>query len=238
MNKTLSLVSAAALAAFAAFPAEGGIVYDNTNGFANDYSLSAWVISETTGDAIADQFVPGASDTIQSVNLWLWECTGLPTCGTTEDLTSLDWSIVANNGGADYPFAGSVVASGTDTTPGVFVQRNSLGAAIFEESFNISGVAVTGGATYWLVIDNAVTVSGNQIAWDQSDGPTTAYQFYAGSSTNLTAGCGTADNPGTTCTESFQLLDTSASVPEPGTVLLFAAGLIGFDLVPPRTSRI
>jgi hypothetical protein len=245
MKRTLSLASVVALAGLATFPAAGSIVYDNTNGFANDFSANGWNITGTGGAgvdsftdyAVADQFVLGASYSIEAINLWLWET---PTIPTVDDLTSLDWAIVANNGSASYPFDGSVIASGIDTTPGSYAGTNTEGYSIFDESFNIGSVALTGGATYWLIIDNAVSASGNPIYWDQSDGPSTpAFSLGAaapGSSYNITTGtdygaCGGSSS----CSESFQLLD--GSVPEPGTVSLFAVGLFGLGLARWRKTR-
>src|SRR5580698_5815271 len=139
MKRTLSLASVVALAGLAVFPAAGAVVYDNTNGFANNFSVNGWTITDVGGPgvgsftnfAVADQFVLGASDSVQAINLWLWES---PMPPEANDLTSLDWAIVADDGSASYPFDGTVVASGVDTAPGSYVGTNPS-YSIFDESF-------------------------------------------------------------------------------------------------------
>jgi PEP-CTERM motif len=248
MNRLFSLALIVAVAGLAAGPAMGALVYDNTNGFANGFDENGFTVSNIGDGAgsvsgfydysVADSVSPTSSDTVESINLWLWENNG----GTETDiLSSLDWAIVNNDGSTQYPFDGSVVAEGVDTAPGTWIQTNFEGDLgtfdVFEESFNITGVPLTFGTQYWLIIGNAVATTGacpaanpigpNCILWDESDGGSTAYQLTGGSSgAPLALGTGS---------ETFTLSDTA--VPEPGSVLLLATGLIGLGLVQRRKNH-
>jgi hypothetical protein len=234
MNRFFGLASIVAMAGLAAGPAMGALVYDNTNGFANQLDVNGWAITDASDGgsidgwsdySVADSFTPTTSDNILSINLWLWEQNG-----STEDLASLQWAIVADTGDISdpsYPFDLTPIASGTDTAPGTYLSSyspNSFEYSIFEESFNIPSVAVTGGDTYWLIIGNGTSVSGLPIYWDESDGPSSAYQLASGAPLALG-----------TDSETFYLSDTA--VPEPGSVLLLATGLIGLGLVRRRKNH-
>src|SRR3984885_5800031 len=170
MNRFLSLAAVVALAGLAAGPAMGAIIYDNTNGFANMLNDGGYTVSNIAdGDrslngfsdfSIAGSFSLGASDSIQSINLWLWEPTGTE----TDALSSLGWAILNNDGSTFSPFDGTVVASGPDPAPSMetpFI--NPGGFSRFEETFGIGGVALTGGTQYCVVIGNATSTSGTCI---------------------------------------------------------------------------
>src|SRR6185437_1521316 len=156
-----------------------------------------------------------SSADVQDVNFWVWE--GRPDGGHADDMTSVDWSIVDNDGmpdpfgGTDYPFDGTVESSGTANPTGTFLETNSsfVGYDIYEESFATGDVFLNGGTTYWLVLETAPAIGGRGVFWDESDGPSAAYNQRAGN----------------VASQTFQLLGTS-SVPEPGTATLLGGGLM------------
>ena len=157
------------LLALVAVPASAGVVWDNTNGFTNNFNVQAWTIN--FGFEVADSFTFGSNTNVQGVDFWVQE--PLPaTGGHADDMTQVDWAIVNNDGTGGNPFTGStMVVSGTVSTSGVFMGTSGLGLDVYEESFATGGVAL-GAGTYWLILQNAVSSSGNPIYWDQSDGQT------------------------------------------------------------------
>ncbi len=68
--------------------------------------------------------------------------------------------------------------------------------------------------TYWMNLQNAVVSNGDPVYWDENSGPSTA-----------------TENNGTLPAESFSILGYSSTgtgtVPEPGSLLLLAGGLVG-----------
>ena len=76
-----------------------------------------------------------------------------------------------------------------------------------------------GPGTYYLVLQNAVTASGNPIYWDENNGPSTASDSGIGDLNGF-------DRPGTN-SEAFQILGTTG-VPEPAT---WATTILGFGLL-------
>jgi hypothetical protein len=221
MKAFFSFATALVLACLGAAPASAGVVYDNTNGFANGFSVNAWCISTCSSDdtpvayAVADSFTFGSSTDVQGVDFWIWEY-------YPGDLTSVQWSIVSNNGPSDYPFDGSVLASGTASTfTSTPVVENGYDLYVYEESFNLpGGVSLNAGTTYWLILQNAVTSDGYPVYWDQSDGSSVAYQNTNGASSGL----GDCYEGSTTCSETFDL--DGSTVPEPGSLMLFGSGAL------------
>jgi|ERR1039458_6172872 hypothetical protein len=210
------------LLALVAVPASAGVVWDNTNSFINNFNVDAWTIN--SGFAVADSFTFGSNTNVQGVDFWVWEFAP-PTGGHADDMTQVDWAIVNNDGGGN-PFAGSTIDSGTVSTSGLFAGTNGFGYDVYEESFATGGVAL-GAGTYWLILQNAVSSSGNLIYWDQSDGPSAAYENTIGDLTNCGGTSDSPDAPGTTCSETFDLTGTSdVTTPEPGSLMLFGSGML------------
>ena len=213
MKKALPLACVLALAVLAAGPVDADVLYDNTNGFVNNFNEQALLLFVPT----ADSFKLSSSADVQDVNFWVWE--GRPDGGHADDMTSVDWSIVDNDGmpdpfgGIAYPFDGTVENSGTASPVGTFLETNSsfVGYDIYEESFATGDVFLDGGTTYWLVLESAPAIGRRGVFWDESDGPSAAYSRRAG------------DLHG--ASQTFQLLGTS-SVPEPRAATLSGGGLM------------
>ncbi len=195
----ISAVSVLALAcALAAVPAsaESSVIYDNTG--PGSLTTNAWSIFGT--DAVADSFTLPVAATIDGVNFNVWVLPG-------DSLTSVDWSIT------DTPF-GTVEASGT-TTEG---PNTSIGTGfgyypILGETITIPDVNLPAG-TYDLELTNGQDAYDNSVWWDESDGPSTAYN----------AG-------GQIPSETFQVLAT----PEPPSFLLMGLGILALAGLATRT---
>jgi PEP-CTERM motif len=70
--------------------------------------------------------------------------------------------------------------------------------------------------TYWMTLQNGVVANGDPVYWDENSGPSSASVSYLG----------------TIPAESFTLLgsttSTTGTTPEPGTLILFGSGALGF----------
>ena len=87
---------------------------------------------------------------------------------------------------------------------------NNYGYDVCQETgmFNVS----LANGTYWMNLQNAVVNNGDPVYWDENSGPSSASVNFLG----------------TLPAESFSILGTSGStVPEPGSLLLFASGVVG-----------
>ena len=200
MKKTLLLAATmVALIGFGSSPAQAGVVYDNScggTGCVNGFNVTGWNILD--GFSVSDSFTDAGS-TFWQVDVWMWSFPG-------DTLSQLDWAIGTSALGSD-------VASGTAavTTGASFL--NSYGYDISEDTFWVPAQTLTG--TYWLTLQNGVVTNGDPVYWDQSDGPSSAFENPLGSLTN----CGYGASG--TCSESFDL-----GTPEPGTLTLLGAGLL------------
>jgi hypothetical protein len=79
---------------------------------------------------------------------------------------------------------------------------------VYLSTFSINATLEAG--TYWLTLDNATTAGSLPLGWDQNNGPSTAF-----------------NNFGPISSESFQLYNNLAAVPEPGTLVPMALGTLG-----------
>ena len=227
----VALIAAVALFVGAVTTVRAAILYDNCFG-CDGYTLSAWnitILAQPT-DTIFNSFVLSTGATVDDIEVALWV---LHFDDVTSSVTSVDWAILADNGGE--PAFGTVIASGTANPVGTPITTfTSFGTEIdvLDEAFNIPGVPLAGGTTYWLALTNGIATS--NVFWDQSDGQSTAFSGVLDKFIGGIPPC--HDNSaigGGNCTdsESFKLSGTSGSVtvPEPGTLLLLGlgAGMMG-----------
>ena len=93
---------------------------------------------------------------------------------------------------------------------------NQYGYSVCTESASLGTTVQLSDGTYWLNLDNAVVNSGDPVYWDENLGPSSASE----------------NTIGTIPSESFTILgfgetSTTSAVPEPGSIMLLASGVLG-----------
>jgi hypothetical protein len=179
---------------FVAVPASAGtVLYDNTG--PGTYTTNAWTIFDNGGGAyiVTDSFTTSVNETVQGANFYVWLYPG-------DSLTSVTWSITDTAYGT--PFESGIAAGGPNTQ----VATAFSYYPILEESISIPDLQLTAG-TYWLQLSAGQDAYFNNVWWDESDGPSTAYE---------TGGFGQIPS------ETFQIVGYT---PEPSSFLLSAAML-------------
>jgi hypothetical protein len=148
------------------------------------------------GEAISDSFTVSSTTNLTGATAGFWVVTpAVP--------ISVQWSIGTTALGSD-------VSSGIATiTSNTFRHTNGI-YSIYESAFALSG-AVAAGQTYWLTLQNSTPVP---MFWDVNGGPSSATFSQSG-----------GGPLGSIASESFQLFDSVAAVPEPST--LNVAAVIG-----------
>lgn len=211
-----SLISSVALAglllAIGVAPASAGILYDNAG--PSTGSTDAWGIS--FGISTADSFVLSQAATIHDVNFVVWTYPG-------DTLASVDWVIASD------PFGTTTYAFGTAAaiTQAPLSYPMVDGYDVDAETFSIPALTLSAG-TYWLLLQNAIVSNGDHIYWDQSDGPSQAWNSDYGYLSGYTGAC----NAPCTYSETFQIL-----TPEPASFGLLAIGLLAMATLRRRSIK-
>jgi hypothetical protein len=117
-------------------------------------------------------------------------------------ISTVDWGITSAAG--TYPDDGTAAVTTGTQNP------NSGGYLVSIDSFSTGAVSLAAG-TYYLVLQNAGVSSGDPAYWDQNSGPSSATENTIG------------DIP----SETFQILGTSGTVPEPTAWALMLVGFAG-----------
>lgn len=196
-------------------PAGAQVIYSSGPTNAN---WNAWTIN--FGFVVSDKFTVQTSDTpITGASFAMWLFPG-------DTLTSADLSITSQeNGGTSY-FDQTVnfAQSGCAT--------NQYGYNVCTETTNFNSVFLNAGS-YWINLQNAEVPSGDPVYWDQNNGP------------NVNLNAASENSVGSIPSETFTIYGETtfagsgqSSVPEPGSILLFASGALGFaGFVRSRSSK-
>ena len=205
---SILLVAIFALAILLALPAMADTLYDNgpING-----SIDAWTIN--FGFEISDSFTLSGSSTLTGLSFGAWLFPG-------DTITSVEVSIT------NFEASGTTYFDQVVNLTQSGCAGNQYGFNVCTETGSFNGPTLTPG-TYWLNLQNAVVPSGNPVYWDENDG--------VGCTSPGCPSLASNGSVGTLGSESFTLLGTSTTttgtVPEPGSLVLFASGALGLAAV-------
>jgi hypothetical protein len=177
-------------------------------------TVDGWTIN--SGFSVADSFTLGSATTVTSFSAGLWLYSGDSPTG------SISWAITTS---PDFSGIGGTAAiSGTGTLGGgtlsnSFLWTSEAGYDIYNSTVTGLNVPLAANTTYWLELFNATTPSGDPIFWDINNGPSTAYENTLGNVNGYVF-------PGTN-SDAFTINPSTATTPEPGTMLMFGTGALG-----------
>lgn len=187
-----------ALTLLLSLPAVAGIVYDDgpING-----TTDAWTIN--FGFVVSDSFTVSSGPTpINELTFGAWVFPG-------DTLESVQVSMTSEIDGGTTYFNQVVNFTASGCSP------NQFGFNVCTETGFFNGPTLNNG-TYWLNLQNAVVSDGDPVYWDENSG----------------VGCRSPGCPSQASDfepippESFTLYDnTTGTVPEPGSLVLFASGV-------------
>jgi hypothetical protein len=169
------------------------------------YTTNGW------GVPTSDSFTLSQNSTVTGANLTLWFNAG-------DSPVSVTWQIDSS---FTYFDSSTSLESGTSPVVSSTSEGTADGYPVYQVSIAIPSLALDAGTTYWLELDNVGSTLGIGGFWDESDGPSIAYNGDVGSISAF------YDN-GSSGSETFQILGSPDSVtPEPSNFLLLGSGLAG-----------
>ena len=191
-----------------ALPAAAGTtIYENgpING-----ETDAWTIN--FGFDVSDTFtVSGGNSTITGISFGAWLSPG-------DTLESVEVSLTSFEDGGTVYFDEMVNLTGSGCS------LNNFSFDVCTETGAFNGPTLPNGS-YWLNLQNAVDTNGEPVYWDENSGVGCH-----------SPGCPSQAGPGgegTLPSEAFTLLGNTVggTTPEPGSLVLFASGVVGLAAV-------
>jgi hypothetical protein len=203
----------------------------------NNGSFNSVDADEISAYQVGEDFNLASAATVNEITFWSLEQTTNIACGgaCSGYSGSISWAIETDNSGVP---SGTILDSGTASGAGVTrVNTGStyLGGTVFSDTFNITSFPALAGINYWLVLHNGATLNTpttfDGFYWATSNGGSP--DPYTGQSMFLT-GVNAWQDTGNE--HAFELLNVAASTPEPGTIALLGAGLVGLAAMRRRRS--
>jgi hypothetical protein len=199
MQTKLLALFGASLAVLSAASASAQVAYTNgpTNG-----TITAWTIN--SGFAVSNSFALSATTTITGFTFGAWT-------GQTDAVVSVDWGI---SNSPDYAINGTA----SSLSAGGVMPGTGFGAYdVRDYTASITPLTLAAG-TYWLSLQNALSIYNNAVYWDINNGPSTAYQSGYGNLAGLY---------GPTGSTAFTLLSSPAPEPASWAMMVGGFGLVG-----------
>jgi hypothetical protein len=185
-------------------PSAAQVVYENgpING-----TVDAWTIN--FGFFVADSFtVSGGPSTLSGLTFGAWLFPG-------DVLQSVEVSVTSN------PISGTVYFDGIVSFTQSACSGNQYGFNVCTETGAFNGPTLQNGS-YWINLQNAVVNSGDPVYWDENSGEGCHSPGCPSTGAETSLG-------GSIPSEAFTILGSNgqSTVPEPSSLMLFAAGGLG-----------
>ena len=224
-----AVMATAVVLVFGGTGANADVLYQNPDPInSSPGNVDAWRIDSFEPIFIvSDSFTLSSNSNITSIDFLSWNVVG-------DHISSLDWSITS------LPNSGTTFDGGTTSVTDVLqsaLSPNTFGFDVELNTFTLNANLAAG--TYYLNLQNAVSVGGNLVGWDQGGGSSDALLDGTRLKTGDTCLDGSGAQTNGSCAETFRINGTNqvTGVPEPLTLSLFGAGLAGASIIRRRREK-